>query len=157
MIRIKSTIGIILIALLTLTFNSCQKDEEENPDYVGTWVNEEVDSSWGDPVTVITTLVLTKSTFEMTMTVDFGYAIMTMAGMRGSLSVSENQFTITPNSIGFADYETGTLVWVNQGEEGWDEALAEVEMDESETATYSVEGNELTITMEGDDQVFTRQ
>ena len=32
-----------------------------------------------------------------------------------------------------------------------------MDMSESETATYSLEGNQLIITMEGEDQVFTRQ
>lgn len=157
MIKLKITIGLVFIALLTLTFTSCEKDEGDTPDYVGTWINEEVDDSFEEPMTVITTLVLTESTFDMSMSVDWGDAVIQMAGMKGSLNVSGDQFTIEPNSVAMLNFDTFTLEWVNKGEEGWEEALAEMDMSESETATYRVEGNQLIITMEGEDQAFTRQ
>ncbi len=157
MIKFKITIGLAFIALLTLTFTSCNKDEGDTPDYVGTWMNEEMDYSMEEPITIFTTLVLTESTFDMAMSVDLGDAVIQMAGIKGTLSVSGDQFTIEPTSVAMLNFDTFTLEWVNKGEEGWEEALAEMDMSESETATYSIEGNELIITIEGEDQVFIRQ
>jgi hypothetical protein len=152
MIKLKSTIGLAFIALLTLLFISCEKDKDD-PDYVGTWINEEVDDSY----TMTTTLVLTVSTFNMSMTMSYGDIEMEVAGMEGNLSVSGEQFTLTVTRVGMINFNTSQMVWYSKGEEGWDETLAEMDMDESMTATYKVEGNQLIITVEGEDQVFTRQ
>lgn len=154
--KFKRTIGFALIALFTLAFISCEKDKDETPDYVGTWVSEELDDSFGEPMTITSTLILTASTFDMSISVDIGVIELVMGGMKGTLSVSGNQITIMPNSIGMAD-ESGVMVWVNKGDDGWEEALDEMDMDEIETGTYSVEGDQLTITVDGEVDVFTRQ
>jgi hypothetical protein len=156
MIKIKTTLGLALIALLTLTFVSCEKNGNDDPDYVGTWVNEEQEDFFGETVTVISKLILTKSTFEMSVSLDLDILVMQMAGMKGNLSVTGNQITIMPTSVAMADDE-GNLVWVNKGEAGWADALDEMDMDETETGTYRVEGNQLYITVDGSEDVFTRE
>ncbi len=153
MIKFKITIGLAFIALLTLTFTSCNKDEGDTPDYVGTWVNESIDDSY----TITTTLVLTSSTFDMSMTMSYGDIEMEVAGIEGNLSVSGEQFTLTVTRVGMIDYDSYQLVWYSKGEEGWDETLAEMDMEETMTATYEVEGNQLTVTVDGEPEVFTRQ
>jgi hypothetical protein len=157
MIKLKTTIGLTVIALLALTFTSCEKDKDKTPDYVGTWTNEEVDNSMGDPITITSKLVLTVSTFDMSMFADLGIVTMQMAGMKGGLSVSGSQITIEPNSVGMADFDTGVMTWINKGDEGWDDALAEMDMSESESAEYRVEGNQLIITFEDSEEVYTKE
>ena len=157
MIKLKTTIGLTVIALLALTFTSCEKDNDKTPAYVGTWVNETVDNSLGEPITVTSKLVLTTSTFDMSMFADMGILVMQMAGMKGDLSVSGDQITIMPTSVGMADFETGAMTWIDKNEAGWDDALAEMDMNESESAAYRVEGNQLIITFDDSEEVYTKQ
>ena len=92
----------------------------------------------------------------MSVSLDLDILVMQMAGMKGNLSVTGNQITIMPTSVAMADDE-GNLVWVNKGEAGWADALDEMDMDETETGTYRVEGNQLYITVDGSEDVFTRE
>ena len=150
--KVQLSIGLVLLALLTLTFTSCEKDGD-SPDYVGTWVNEETDNN----VTFRNTLTLSTSSFDMLGQMVQDPLTMDIFGMKGGLSVTGNQITITPTSLGMTN-DIGTMEWVNKGDEGWAAALAEMDMDESETVTYKVEGNQLTITMEGEDpEVYTKK
>jgi hypothetical protein len=145
------------ILLLTVVFISCE-NEDGDPDYVGTWINEETETFFEQIITVRSTLVLTKSTFDMAMDMVASGVAVPMAGMKGGLSVSGENITVTPNSVGMVEENETTLTWINKGDSGWEDALAEMEMDETETATYKVEGNQLTITFDDDDEmVYTKQ
>jgi len=60
-------------------------------------------------------------------------------------------------SIG-AGNGSGTMIWVEQGAEGWEEMLTEAELTETIEADYLVVGNKLTLNMPGGvPQVYTRQ
>ena len=156
--KFRLSITLALLALLTLTFTSCETDEDD-PAYVGTWVSEDVEVEDGITFTYTSTLILSSSSFDMSMTLSVGSNSQTLFGMKGGLSVSGNQLTITPTSLGMADFDTGVMDWINEGDEGWDEAMLDMDFEgESETIEYLLVGN--TLTIDPDDEypeVYTRQ
>ncbi|HBH49762.1 MAG TPA: hypothetical protein DDX98_14045 [Bacteroidales bacterium] len=147
----------VLFAVLSFALTSCSKDEDGSAlPYVGTWVEETTDDFGFGPMTIRNTLTLNENTFEMIGSMIMEGIEMDMFGMRGNLAVSETEFTISPTSLGEAD-EMGNMTWINKGDEDWDAALRMMEMSENETAAYSIEGNTLTITMDGEQQVFNKK
>ena len=106
-------------------------------------------------ITMRNTLSLTETSFESLVQIVEG---TTMLKILGDLSVSGNEFTISPTSIGTPNPNTGAIEYVSRGDETWGAVLEEIEMQDSETANYVVVGDMLTLTIEGDaPQVFTRQ
>lgn len=159
----KLIFSLTALIVLSLTFTSCEK-EDETPAYVGTWVNEitETVEIFGE-MTVTTTLVLTKSTYDISSSFTIADVPIPAGGTSGDLSVNGNTITISPTSITAYDIdeETGELIEMilNKGDDGWEEALVEMEMSASESATYSIDGNKMTVTFEGEDDsmVFTKK
>ena len=159
--RVKTILA--LVTILTLMFTSCEKDEDSNPStdsssstYIGTWVLEEVETYDEQTITTVATLVLTASTFDMTVTITEG-TYTDLIGIKASLSVSGNQFTITPTSIGMGDFETGEMEWINEGDAGWEDALSEMEIAGPLTATFKIDGNKMTLTADGEAEIYTRK
>lgn len=155
--NIKQLFSLVAFALLTLTFTSCEK-EDDAPEYVGTWVNQEVADFFGIEMTVKTSLILTESTYVFGSTMIMEGVPLPMGEIKGDLSVSGETLTITPTSVTSYD-DQGNATIINKGDAGWEEALLEMEMAESETATFSIEGNKMTITFDGETEsvVFTKQ
>jgi hypothetical protein len=157
--KIQVTLGIAFIVFLSLSITSCEKDEEKTtPDYVGTW---QTYGNWnyvGATVFIQNTLILTETSFESTIEIVKDNEVTTMFDTRGDLSASGNEFTIIPTSIGSPDPETGSIIWINKGENRWIDALARSGMKDAQTAEYSIVSNTLTLIMEADEpQVFTKQ
>lgn len=155
--NIKQLFSLVAFALLTLTFTSCEK-EGDAPAYVGTWVNQEIADFFGMEVTVKTSLTLTESTFVFGSTMIMEGTPLPMGEIKGDLSVSGDTFTIKATSITSYD-ENGNITVISKGDAGWEKALLDMEMSESESATFSIAGNEMTITFDGETEsvVFTKQ
>jgi len=153
----KLSTAFALFGLLIITFSSCKK-EEDNPLYVGTWVNiQSLDIfEVGMPIPVRTTIILSKSTINYTVAIQLDDQFEDVGGMKGNITVTEDVFILTPTSLGTIN-ESEVIVWINKGEPGWEEALADWEMDETETAEYYLEGNSLTLSIDDTPTVFTRQ
>ena len=149
-------LSLIFVATISLTFTSCEKvDDFFSPDYVGYWTTDEIMPIGDQSITMRNTLSLTETSFESLVQIVEG---TTMLKILGDLSVSGNEFTISPTSIGTPNPNTGSLEYVSSGDETWGAVLEEIEMQDSETANYVVVGDMLTLTIEGDaPQVFTRQ
>lgn len=154
----KLSMAIALFGLLILTFFSCEK-KEDNPPYVGTWVNIRTMDIFeiGTPLPFRITMILSKSTMEMTFAVEFDNQFEDLSSIKGNLTVSEEEFIFTPTSIGFTNFD-GVMEWVNKDEPGWEEELAESGWDETMTTEYQLEGDTLTMPMNDDAPLdFTRQ
>ena len=79
-------------------------------------------------------------------------------GTRADLVVDEKKFIMTLTSIGLRN-ETGDMIWVDKGADGWEDRLTEVDLTETIEADYLVVVNKLSLTMSGSSvpQVYTRQ
>ena len=153
----KLSIAIALFGLLIITFSSCEK-KEDNPPYVGTWVNIQSMDIFevGMPIPVRTTIILSKSTIEYMIAIELDDQFEDVGGMKGNITVTEDFFILTPTSLGSIN-ESEVIVWINKGEPGWEDELADWEMDETESAEYQLEGNTLTLSIDDTPTVFTRQ
>jgi len=115
---LKYTLAIIFIAII---FNSCKKDDENLPDYVGTWysINENEDKDL---------IILGKSSYEQYHQIKKDNNYTNVLGVKGNLTVNSDILTITINSIGI-DFgylfgnATGTITWIKQGDESFDQML----------------------------------
>lgn len=153
----KLSIAIALLGLLILTFSSCEK-KEDNPPYVGTWVNIRTMDIFevGLPLPLRITMILSKSTMEMTFAVEIDDQFEDLSSIKGNLTVTEEEFIFTPTSIGYVNNDD-VMEWVNKDEPGWEEELAESGWDETNTTEYQLDGDTLTLPMDNTPLVFTRQ
>jgi hypothetical protein len=145
------------IAFLAIVLFSCEK-KEDDPAYVGTWVATE-EMEFMEPGTMIPvqmTLILSKSNFEWKIAASLSGVLIDVGAVKGDLTATDTEFTIMPTSAGTPG-QSGSLEWVNKGEAGFEEALANWEMSESMTSAYAVVGNTLTISIDDVPMVFTRQ
>ncbi len=149
-------LSFVLVASFVISFTSCEKEEDiVASEYVGYWNTIETMMIGDFEMTIKNTLHLTETGFDMLSQMEQGTTLFKLAG---DLSANETAITITPTMISLPNEETGALEDINKGDANWDAAMTEMEMLESETATYTVDGNTLTLTFEGDDPVvFTKQ
>ncbi|MBN2444589.1 MAG: hypothetical protein JXJ04_24720 [Spirochaetales bacterium] len=142
--------GIILFTtlILALLLSSCFLSP---PDYVGTWRRVQNIPDYG---VARYTLYLEEDSLEMIAELDQGSGFEDLMGQRGDLSVDGSTMTVTFTALGYTN-ET-ELVWIEEGDAEWEEALAEMNLEPVLTATYKVEGDTLTITADGDIQVYTK-
>lgn len=148
-------LSLVFIATSVITFTSCEKDEDiVAREFVGYWNTEETMTIGDFEMTIKNTLHLTETNFDMLSQMEGG---TTLFKMNGDLTFTDNEITIAPTTIEMQN-EAGALETVNKGDDNWAAALEEMEMQESESATYLVDGDNLTLTFEGDEPVvFTRQ
>jgi len=156
-----------LIALVALSFYSCNKDED--PSYAGTWVYTETE----DGVSYRDKMVLTSGSFENIGAMKLGDLTdwIDLYGMKGKLSASGNIITITLTSVGTTDidFETGEVSdmnWYNSGTDEFNDFLVEMETEATMKVEFTVSGNSLTIVpdIDGDgdydseeSMIYTRQ
>ncbi|RRG22970.1 hypothetical protein DWB61_05900 [Ancylomarina euxinus] len=137
--------------------NSCNNDDDDDDDdnkissYVGTW---QLTDEGGLEKQV---LVITESTFKMTMKLYFEDQWVDIMLVEGSYTVDGNMFTLTITRLGMiADEETLEMVYFTPDDPEWDLLLGdEFEIEGRFEAKFVVSGNKLTIiTDDNDDGVF---
>jgi hypothetical protein len=171
MIKMKSTTKFVLVlVLLTGLSTSCKKDEVEKiPEYVGTWVNQDVSGLYTNNLTV------TKTDFSLSknlVTPIAAIKIVSMAGTqivngdKASVSVSE---TIIPDTTFNITGSIPTLSYLTykKGSKEFDSALLKYGYSSQFDVLYSVANNLLTTKTDynkdgdyaddGDTTVFTKK
>lgn len=151
--------GVISIS----AFNACSKDDdnEDNPEYVGTWIQTETQGE----VSYRLVLTLSKTEFVHSTQIGSGNTFMDVEGERGTISVDEDEITAKTTSIGEYNYTTNKFVWYNEGtdefEENYPNAASQISI-----IKYSVSGNQITLIFDEDEDgvyeaeesmVYTRQ
>jgi hypothetical protein len=147
---LKSLLLIAAVAFAVL-FPSCENGE--TPDYVGTWVAYQT--------------IMEPDDFKLTMALEEDYFTFTMAlliedvyvdyeGYRGPMDVDGNNVTATVMEV-YGTEDDITYQWYGPGDDVYDDWLDNNEGDNVMEGTYSVDGNTLTMIMEGDPMIFTKQ
>lgn len=150
-------LSVALIMCLMFSVNSCRNDDDNDviitSPYVGTW--ERIDSS--DEGAVKQVLVITASTFKMTMKLYIEDEWVDIMVVEGSYSVSGDIFTLILTRLGMiADEETLVMVYYTPDDPEWDMLLDDdFELEDSFKAKFIVSGNKLTIiTDDNGDGIF---
>jgi len=134
--------GVILLAIL-LT-QSCDRLGED-PDYIGTWQYTEKTYMGEVTVNITHTLKLTDGYFEEVIIYrrDNTSAVMTLLGLKGSISVSNDELNFTLTAVGECLKDavnncTATVEWFPKGSQTYNDYLT-IGMSESFSGTFEAD------------------
>lgn len=137
---------LLLIAMsLALSFVSCDKDDDD-PDYVGTW---ELTTTM-DGMEIKDNLTLTKSEFTSVGSMKIAEEWIESWGVKGTLSASGSNLTLTFTSVGSTDYDEATstfsdLEWYEPGTEEFNDMMEDMGGNTTVHGEYTVSGSTLTL------------
>lgn len=146
---------LLLAFVCTVWFSSCQKDDEANGDYVGTWAATETVTSNGLSLQAKDIITFSENSFT-----DVLQIVNPLTGtggfvdyikLSGSVSVSGSTMTMKIAEVGIVNFDlttglpTGTMTTYRAGSSEYNELLAEVGQQESFQSKYSISGNKMTI------------
>jgi hypothetical protein len=148
----------VLVSLIVISLFICSCEKEGDvPNYVGTWEMDQSIDFMGVQTSVKTTMEISESSVETMGEMTLGEVQVPAFGYKADLSVDGNTFTMNLISVGTAN-GSGTIIWVDNGAEKWDDVLAEADLTETIETDYLVVGNKLTLTASGGvPQIYTRQ
>lgn len=147
---IKQTFLLTLAAMLV--FVSCTKDEEakpedKTPEYIGKWVNEEIDPDLGVVSSKIT-LELKETTWEnhveKAQTTQDITTWSTFIKMSGGLNVENSTATFVLRSFSFPNNE-GNLTIYSDTDDNFTDKVEQFNLNKTTLNNISVSGNELTL------------
>lgn len=116
------------LIVFVLALGSCEKDEEQNTDYIGTWIigNFTVNGVFEGKEQ----LVLAKNDFTQTIQVKTGTgAFADIFGLKGDMTVSGSELELHPNKIGFVtaidtiNLLVGEFIWYDETAAGFETAI----------------------------------
>ena len=147
----------VLASLIVISLFICSCETEGDvPNYVGTWGMEQSIEFMGVQTSVQNTMEITENTVESIGEMTLQGVQVPAFGYKADLLVDGNSFTMNLTSVGTGS-ESG-MIWISNGAEGWDEALAVTEVTETIEAEYVVVGNKLTLNISGKvPQIYTKQ
>jgi hypothetical protein len=148
--KTRTSLLLIVSVVFVILFTSCENGE--TPDYVGTWISYQTEM---EPDNLKFTMVLEEDYFTFTMAVLIEDEYLDYEGYRGPLAVDGNNITATVMEV-YGTEDGETYQWYGSGSTIYDDWVAENEGNVIE-GTYSVDGNTLTMTMEGIPIIYTRQ
>lgn len=148
----------VLASLIAISLFICSCETEEDvPNYVGTWGMEQSIEFMGVQTSVQNTMEITENTVESVGEMTLQGVQVPAFGYKADLLVDGNTFTMNLTSVGTAN-GSGTMIWVDNGAEKWDDVLAEVNLTETIEADYVVVANKLTLNISGQvPQIYTKQ
>jgi len=154
--KLMKWLTLALMVCLMCGVSSCSSDGDDDDNtnstsYVGTWERSD------DPGFEKQVLVITASTFKMTMKLNIEDEWVDLMLVEGSYSVSGDFFTLILTRIGMiADEETLVMVYYTPDDPEWDMLLDDdFELEDSFKAKFIVSGNKLTIiTDDNGDGIF---
>jgi len=148
--------AIASLILISLFVCSCEK-EGDVPKYVGTWKMDQSIEFMGMQTSVQTTMEIKENSVETMGEMTLNEVQVPAFGYKADLMVDGNTFTMNLTSVGTAN-GSGTMIWVENGAEKWDDVLAEADLTETIETEYLVVGNKLTLTASGGvPQIYTKQ
>lgn len=145
----KKLLVLFVIGAMTLSFWSCEKDEDEK-DYVGTWQETYTDEG----IQYKDVYTFTESTFESVTSVNMGTGFVEAGGAKGTMSVSGSTVTLTLTHAGLAEYDMethtlGELMWYASGTPEFDAFIEDVGS-ATLNGEYSVSGDTMTMKIDSD-------
>jgi hypothetical protein len=148
--------AIASLILISLLICSCEQ-EGDVPKYVGTWKMDQSIEFMGIQTSVQTTMEIRENSVETMGEMTLNEVQVPAFGYKADLLVDGNTFTMNLTSVGTAN-GSGTIIWVDNGAEKWDDVLAEADLTETIETEYLVVGNKLTLTASGGvPQIYTKQ
>jgi hypothetical protein len=148
----KSKCKYFLLISVFILLLSCDKGDDVNPDYVGTWSAFEVVTEDGITLNIKDIMTFTKEGFS-----DLGQIYYASASkyidfikMNGTISVSGNIMNVKITEIGVSLIDmtgmpTGTIVTYKEGSSQYDKLLVQTGQPKSFKSEYVVLGNKMTI------------
>ncbi len=137
-------LSVALIMCLMFSVNSCGNDDDDDgngnnvPSYVGTWELED-DGFMQE-------LVITESTFKMTLSLFEEDVWIDLMLVEGSYTVSGDIFTLTVTRIGILREDMSGMDYYTPDDPDWDLILEdEFDMDGTFEVKFKVTGNQLTV------------
>lgn len=146
----KKKLFVALAAVFVAVFySSCEKE----PVFAGKW--EYVALS--DFFDMRMVLDLSESSMVMSMFIsgDDGASWEELGGLEGDITYTDETITVTPTRAKAIDgYD---VEWFGPGDELYEEMLEDMGFENNKLVIgYSVNGDQMTLTMDGDTQVFTK-
>jgi hypothetical protein len=169
--------NVFMLASAALVFvTSCEKDDKDDKDpaFIGKWSRVETIPVEDFTIEVKEMVTFTASSFthmgqvknpETNVWID-------LMGLKANISVDKNKMDVTVKEVGLSelDFEgmpTGDITYYSDEELEFEAILAEVEIEQTFNAEYSVSGDKLTLksddnsdgdfTDEGESEVYTRE
>ena len=143
----------LLISVFVILFSSCKKNDEVNPDYVGTWSAIETMTESGVSMQYKDIITFSKGGFN-----DLGqlYDASTSkyidyVKLNGTISVSGTTMNVKITEIGVSSFDmisgkpTGTIVTYKEGSSQYESLFTTTGQPKSFKSEYSVSGNKMTI------------
>lgn len=152
---------VFALTLMVIISSSCKKDDEINPDYVGTWavIMPSIPTATGFTGGFKDNMTFTKSSFTdlIQMPGESADKWIDYMNMKGSISVSGNLMTVTITELGISSFDvitgrpTGTIISYKEGSSTFDAILNNSEQPKTFNSEYSVSGNKLTLKTDNND------
>lgn len=155
---IKSLMFLLMISALLST--SCKKDDEddEKADYVGKWTSEETITSEEGTNSYKDIMTLTRTTFEdIIMTPDSEDEWVDSFILKGTISANGNVMDVHVTEISVSDIDpdsgefTGRMTTYKEGSLLFEAIIAESGQDKDFQSEYSIEGNQMTLKTDTND------
>ena len=135
----------ILLGLIIIGGIAC--NEEDEPEYVGSWVTTQ-QTLCGEAQNKLT---LTESNFTVIVSQKISTNLyIDVAGIKGGLAVTENNVVLTPSAVASIDSTGSTgLVWYEKGSDEYNAINDDFfEIPDNVTGEYEINGDELTMKMD---------
>jgi hypothetical protein len=165
--------SLLFIALVAVAFTSCKKDDPD-PEYVGNWFTTGKTQIDGNVREFKELITLTKTTYsdllqikdpEKNEWIDY-------LGFKGTMTITGLKLNVTLNEAGLSTFDiaenpTGEIKYYKRGDQFFTQFMEYIEMPETLEGEYQVDGNELTLKSdlnddgdyidEGETTTYTRQ
>lgn len=159
-------IGLLLFTTLLLVICSCEEEKPTEPlriegeaieNISGIWESEDA-SYFAHRSTSRTTLNLSASTFSFVFESKAGDSFEKSGAMSGVCAVTGSSISITVQSIGMLNTDSGSFEIFKSGEsDEWINALTAMHVAEDDNMPYSINDEQLSITIGGQKLNFTRK
>jgi hypothetical protein len=148
-----------IVFLFVLTFFYACKKDEDNPDYVGTWVATGTLTEDTLILEMKDVMTFSKNTFsdiwqikdpDTNEWIDF-------FGLKGTISLSGNIMNVTIKEIGMSTFDmisgmpTGNIVYYNDSQNQFSTLISQSGMAATFESEYTITGNNLTLRTDNND------
>lgn len=153
--KLMKWLTLALMICLMCGVSSCSSNgDDDDPllPYIGTWERSE-NSEMG---TICQELVITETTFTVTMRMEMEGELIDVILVKGTYSVNDNIFMLIITQFGIRMDEMDEMTFFTPDDFDWDEILEEeLEVEDHFKAKFVVTGNQLVLIIDAnDDGVF---
>jgi hypothetical protein len=153
--KLTKWLTLALMICLMCGVSSCSSDGDDDDlllPYIGTWERSE-NSEMG---TICQELVITETTFTVTMSIEMEGELIDVMIIKGTYSVNDDIFMLIITQFGIRMDEISEMTFFTPDDFDWDEILEEeLEIGDHFKAKFVVTGNQLVLIIDAnDDGVF---